>query len=213
MTIEEGFLLEHNRAQTGAETDSFTVERYRQMHSHLPPGAKDVIDVGCATGRGGVIMKQLSSSLHITGLDCVPERIAQLDKTVYQNTLCCFSTRIPVPNDSFDSIVGGEFIEHVPPNEIDATLTEFFRVLRLRGRLILTTPNPHYIKNKFRGLSVLLDKAHVTQHYPDCLKNRLRAIGYSRVKIYGSGRMIRYIGQRFPIVAVYGSYLVTADKW
>jgi predicted SAM-dependent methyltransferase len=146
-------------------------------------------------------------------LDCVPERVSALDDSVYDQGICAFSTEIPAENASFDAILGGEFIEHVPPTQVDATLAEFFRVLRLHGRLILTTPNPGFLKNKLRKLSVLLEKSHLSQHHPDCLKHRLRATGYSRVRIFGSGRMTQYIGQRFPWLPLYGSYLIQADKW
>jgi len=32
------------------------------------------------------------------------------------------------------------------------------------------------------------------------------------VKVYGSGKVSRYLGSHFPVKAVYGSYLVLADK-
>lgn len=118
-----------------------------------------------------------------------------------------------MPDYSFDAIVGGEFIEHVPPSDVDVTLAEFFRVLRLRGRVLLTTPNPNYLKNKLRNLSVLSDASHLCQHYADSLRLRLRAIGFSRIRVCGSGRMTRYIGQRIPFLPLYGSYLIQADKW
>ena len=207
------YLLANNREQTVSEVDDFTAERYRQMFRELPPGATKILDAGCNTGRGGVILNKLNPALEIFGLDCIPERIERLDPAVYVRGFCGYSTHVPVPEQTFDAIVGGEFIEHVPPGEIDPTLAEFFRVLKLRGRLILTTPNPNYVKNRLRGLSVLLERSHVSQHYPDCLRHRLRSNGYSRVAVRGSGRMTRWIGARFPWLAFYGSYLVRADKW
>ena len=206
-------LLERNRAQTVSETDDFTVERYKQMHRHFPVLARTVLDAGCNTGRGGKALKDLDVSLQVIGLDCVAERLAKLDPAVYSKSICGFSTQIPAESGSVDCIVAGEFLEHINPIEVDATLAEFFRILKLRGRLLLTTPNPGYLKNKMRRLSVLLEASHLTQHYPDCLKQRLRLIGFSGVKIYGSGRMIKYIGEKAPFLPVYGSYLVTADKW
>lgn len=211
--LTEESLLESNRKQIGSETDSFTLERYRQMWAHLPHSARDVLDAGCNTGRGGAVMKSLQPDMRLIGLDCLPERIACLDPNVYDRGICSFSKQIPLPDDAFDAVIGGEFLEHVPPVDIDATLAEFFRILRLHGRLILTTPNPNYLKNKLRHLSVLLEKWHVSQHYPDCLRQRLRNIGFSHVKVYGSGRMLRYVGQRFPFLSVYGSYLIQGDKW
>ena len=171
------------------------------------------MDVGCGIGRGGAALKACDAALKLTGLDCVPERIEALDKTIFLEGLCAFTTEIPVESGHFDAIVAGEFLEHVPPVQIDATLAEFFRVLRLRGRLLLTTPNPNYLKNKIKDLSVLQDKSHQTQHYPDCLAYRLRLVGFSRIKILGSGKVTRILGQHFPWLSVYGSYLISGDKW
>lgn len=206
-------LVEVNRSQRISETDLFTPDRYRQMQVHFPKHAKIILDAGCNTGRGGSVLKAINPAYELTGLDCVPERLAALDKSVYQQTLCGFSSNLPVGSKLFDVIVGGEFIEHVPPAQIDPTLAEFFRVLRLRGRLLLTTPNPNYLKNKFKKLSVLLEESHLTQHFPDALAHRMRMIGFSRISVFGSGRVSSYIGQRFPWLSVYGSYLIQGDKW
>jgi ubiquinone/menaquinone biosynthesis C-methylase UbiE len=206
-------LVEANRSQRVSETDTFTPARYRQMRAHFPSHTKAILDVGCNTGRGGAVLKACDPAYELTGLDCVPERLAALDKTVYQQVLCGFSSNIPVGNNSFDVIVGGEFIEHVPPSQIDTTLVEFFRVLRLKGRLLLTPPNPDYLKNKLKNLSVLQEESHLTQHYPDALAQRLRLIGFSSIQVFGSGRVSAYLGQRFPWLSVYGSYLIQGDKW
>ena len=213
MAESKAFLVEKNQAQIHSETDDFTFERYRQMFTHFPLKSVDVLDVGCNTGRGGAVLKQLKSDLRLVGLDCIKERLACLDPHVYSKGICSFSSELPLDNNSFDVVVAGEFIEHVPPGEVGATLAEFFRVLKLKGRLLLTTPNPGYLKNKLRHLSVLLEDSHVTQHFQDCLRFRLRTVGFSNVRTYGSGRMTRYIGQSFPILNVYGSYLMRADKW
>lgn len=171
------------------------------------------MDVGCGVGRGGQALKSFNPALEIIGMDCVPERIEKLDKSVYARGLCAFTTDIGAPDKSFDAIVAGEFLEHLPPSQVDATLAAFFRVLRLRGRLLMTTPNPHFLLHKLKGESVLLEESHLTQHYPDCLALRMRMVGFSRIKIYGSGKASRYFGQHFPIRSVYGSYLIYGDKW
>jgi len=206
-------IVEINRMQKVSEGDSFTPARYRQFYRHFPEHAKTVLDVGCNTGRGGAVLKQCNPALDLTGLDCVPERVADLNKGVYARYHCAFSTEIPAENNSFDVVLAGEFIEHLPPPQVDASLMEFFRVLRLKGRLLLTTPNPNYLKNKLKHLSVMLERSHLSQHYPDCLALRLRSIGFSGVKVYGSGRVSQFVGQRFPVLFVYGSYLVSAEKW
>jgi 2-polyprenyl-3-methyl-5-hydroxy-6-metoxy-1,4-benzoquinol methylase len=205
-------IIELNRGQKVSEIDPFTEGRYKQFVRHLPPGAHDILDVGCNTGRGGVVMKTLRPSLRVTGLDCVPERVQALDPNIYDAKICDFTQSISSPSDSFDAIVAGEFIEHLPPDQVDATLCEFFRLLRLRGLLLLTTPNPRYVRHFLERTSVL-GGAHISQHYISSLRRRLAAVGFSAITIRGSGRVSSLLGEHIPLRAVYGSYLALASKW
>jgi len=205
-------IVELNRGQKVSEIDPFTEGRYKQFVRHLQSNAHEVLDVGCNTGRGGVVMKTLRPSLRITGLDCVPERVEALDPNIYHARICDFTESISSPSDSFDAIVAGEFIEHLPPDKVDATLCEFFRLLRLQGRLLLTTPNPRYIRHFLERTSVL-GGAHISQHYISTLRRRLAAVGFSAITIRGSGRVSSMLGEHFPLRAVYGSYLAFASKW
>jgi 2-polyprenyl-3-methyl-5-hydroxy-6-metoxy-1,4-benzoquinol methylase len=206
-------IMAANVACTESAIDDFVLERYEQMIKHVPSQATRVLDVGCHTGRGGVVVKKLRPDVELTGFDCIPERIAALDPSTYHTGICGWANEIPADDGSYDAIISGEFIEHVPPRDIDDTLAEFFRVLTLHGRLVMTTPNPNYLKNKLFGLSVLTEDSHITQHYPNSMRQRLRTIGYSHVRIVGTGRMTRYIGSHVPFLPVYGAYLVHADKW
>jgi 2-polyprenyl-3-methyl-5-hydroxy-6-metoxy-1,4-benzoquinol methylase len=213
MPHNESDLMAANRAQYSSEVDDFTEERYAQFFRHLPPHAVSVLDVGCNTGRGGAVLKRLGSALQIDGLDCVPERLNAVLDHIYDRRICSFSYSIDAETRFYDAIVAGEFLEHVPPEQVYPTLCEFFRLLKLRGRLMMTTPNPRYLKNRFRHLSVLLDPSHVTQHYPERLRKRLMDVGFSNVTILGSGRVSRKLGEKFPMLNAYGSYLAIATKW
>lgn len=205
-------IVDLNRAQELSETDPFTGRRYQQFARRLRPDTRDVLDVGCNTGRGGAALKVVRPDLEITGLDCVPERIAQLDPVVYRASVCAFTQSVPLPSARFDAIVAGEFIEHVPSDQVFPTLCEFFRLLRLKGVVLMTTPNPAYLKNRLQGSSVL-GGSHVTQHHAGSLRRRLEDVGFSHVRIRGSGRVSTYLGEHFPIRSVYGSYLIEAVKW
>jgi len=200
-----------NIEQEVSETDPFTLERYEQFFHHFPKPLKTVLDVGCNTGRGGRIIKELNSNIYLAGLDCVQSRLDKLDSGIYDQTICSYSTNINTKDNSFDVVVAGEFIEHLYPYDVLPTLQEFYRVIRLGGRLLLTTPNPNYIKLKITGGSVL-GGAHVSQHYPAELKKELEVVGFVNVKILGSGKVSRFLGENFPLLSLYGSYLTIADK-
>ena len=201
-----------NRAEKFGEEDTFTQRRYKQFARRFRDDTRTILDVGCSTGRGGAVIKSLLPNVQVIGLDCVPERIASLDRNIYDFAVCSFGQSIPLPNESFDAIVAGEFIEHVPSDLVFSTLCEFFRLLRLKGLLLLSTPNPSYVKNKLTGQSVL-GGSHVSQHHAKSLKRRLEDVGFSCVRIRGSGRVSTLLGERFPIRVVYGSYLAEATKW
>lgn len=202
---------EVNRAQCVSETDTFTAARYRQFARNLPEGCVDVMDVGCNTGRGGRVLLEANPGLVITGLDCVPERLQQLPQGVYQHTLLCSATSIPMPGESFDAVVAGEFIEHLTPRDATDTLVELHRVLRPGGRLLLTTPNPRYLRNVLLGRSVL-GGAHLSEFTPEAMVELLLSVGFKRVRVVGTGRVSLVLGTRMPWLPLYGSYMAIADK-
>ena len=202
-----------NIQQFDSESDPFTLERYKQFSRFLPQTTREVkiLDIGCNTGRGGQRLKELKPSITLCGLDCVQARLATLPSS-YAERVYGLSTQIPTEDLYFDGIVAGEFIEHLYPADVDKTLCEFNRVLKIGGKLLLTTPNPNYLKSKILGQSVY-GVSHLTQHFPKILKHRLLMHGFSQVRIYGSGKMSRYLGWHFPILSAYGSYLAIATKF
>lgn len=200
-----------NVRQDGSEHDSFTLKRYEQFFSFFQKEAINVLDVGCNTGRGGLRLKDLNPNLKLFGLDCVQKRLDVLPEC-YSQRVYGLSTDIPMEDQCVDVITAGEFLEHLYPADVDKTLCEFQRVLKIGGRLLLTTPNPNYIKNKITGMSVY-GVSHLTQHFPEVLRFRLQMHGFSGVKIYGSGKVSLYLGWHFPLMAIYGSYLVVANKY
>ena len=213
MPTSENYLVSVNAGQIGSETDSFTEKRYMQFSRYLPKKSKLVVlDVGAGVGRGGKTLKSLHPDMTLIGLDCVAARVEVMPHSIYSERLCALASSLPLQDRSIDAIVAGEFIEHVPPEMVDSTLCEFFRVLSLHGRLLLTTPNPQYLKNKLRRLSVLSDLSHVSQHYPRFLKSRLLGIGFSSVFTRGSGRVTNLLGCRAPLF-LYGSYFCAGTKW
>lgn len=212
VAMNETKYKELNIAQKVSETDSFTIERYRQFQKFFPEGAVRILDIGCNTGRGGAELKRINPNYVICGLDIVEERLNQLPRDVYDEVILGSTTDIPCDDNVFDVAVAGEFIEHLYTQDVSKTLAEIFRILKVGGRFLLTTPNPHDIKRKLRHETILGD-SHVSQHFPHILKIELMMVGFSHVRIFGSGKVTRYLGYRFPFRSIYGSYLAVARKY
>lgn len=200
-----------NEGQVESEIDTFTLERYRQFVRYLSPSVKCVLDVGCNTGRGGQQLKVARPELRVIGLDCVQSRLDRLSRDIYESCVCSYTSDIALPDNALDAVVAGEFIEHLAEDDVDTTLHEFYRVISNGGQLLLTTPNPDYLRLKITGGSVL-GGAHLSQHFPDVLVERLHSCGFVNVVIRGSGKMTRILGDRLPIMPLYGSYLLVAQK-
>jgi SAM-dependent methyltransferase len=201
-----------NSAQIVSESDPFTAARYRQFSDFLSMDQLTVLDVGCNTGRGGISLKSVRPQASLVGLDLLQARLDRLPAGVYSRTICGSATEIPLEAESVDAIVAGEFIEHLPAPAVMAFFHESFRVLRMRGKLLLTTPNPLDLKRRLRGRSIL-GGSHVSQHFPAVVKLQMQMAGFSAVKVRGSGKVSSVLGTRFPALFVYGSYLAAGEKF
>jgi SAM-dependent methyltransferase len=200
-----------NELQEGSETDPFTESRYRQFAKFLPAGPIKILDVGCNTGRGGSVLKMLRPDVSLFGLDLLQSRLDRLPKDVYSGTVCGSALEIPNGDETYDAIVAGEFIEHLLPMDAHKFIADSFRVLKVRGRILLTTPNPGDVKMRLRN-GTCLGGAHLSQHHPDTLKIVLKMYGFARVKTLGSGKVSWFLGSRFPWLGIYGSFLAIGEK-
>jgi len=203
--------LRNRNASSSVEADDFTVTRYRQFARYISAAPSTVLDVGSHEGVGGEVLAGVRPDTVIVALDVLPECLVALPEPYVAGT-CAMVPELPFRDESFDVIVAGEVIEHVAPSDVDEMLCEMQRVLRVGGRLLLTTPNPGYLRNRLTGRSVL-GRSHLTQQEAKVLRFRLRMHGFRSIRIRGTGRVSRFLGRHFPVRAVYGAYLVVADKW
>lgn len=199
-----------NLLQEQAEHDGFTLTRYQQFCRYIPNGPVSLLDIGCSTGRGGVVIAESRPDVTIWGLDVVQSRLDALPE-VYKHRIRGVSTNIPMDDSSVDVVVAGEFLEHLKPGDVDPTLFEFHRVLRIGGTLVMTTPNPRSALLRIRNGTVY-EPGHLTQHFAQVLRLRLMMHGFNHVAVRGTGRSSKYVGTRIPILRLYGSYLIRAIK-
>jgi 2-polyprenyl-3-methyl-5-hydroxy-6-metoxy-1,4-benzoquinol methylase len=198
-----------NRAQTGSEADGFTEGRYRQFARHL--GSRftgQALDVGCNTGRGGRAFLAATSNVTLDGVELLEHRIERIPAGVYRKVYQGLLADVPREAGPYDVLLMGELIEHVPFAALDDLIEKSGRLLARGGRLLLTTPNPHYVVHRRRpGGS--LGGAHISVHCPIALKQYLEWKGWEVETVTGSGRISHRIGEKLSMV-LYSQYLLIA---
>lgn len=110
-----------------------------------------VVDFGCGPGhlmaklfRRGVACEGLDFSEH--SIDEVKKRFA--NEPLFRGGHVVQSLPSDIPDASVDVLFFIETIEHVLPEQMEATLKEFERIVRKGGRIVVTTPHAENLDRK-----------------------------------------------------------------
>jgi ubiquinone/menaquinone biosynthesis C-methylase UbiE len=114
---------------------------------------------------------------HPRGLACVQKRPDALPEC-YSRELYNFSNNIPIESRSNDVIVAGESFRTPFSRKCWKILCEFQRILKMGGKLLMTTPNPDYLKREFCKTSVYCD-SHLIQHFSGILHFQMKIHEFS----------------------------------
>lgn len=185
--------------------DSFKWPNIKKL---LPENSKiNILDFGCGDGKLIQYMKRRNKESLMTGVD-VSKKIIEINKRKIKNAK--FYTvddgeRLPFRSNTFDFIVSTDVIEHVYNTE--DTFKELARVLKPKGKILLSTPYYGVIKNV---LIVLLDfdlifsptGPHIRFFTKKSLRNCLINVGLKPIKY-------DYFGRFYPIS---NAFLVLAEK-
>jgi SAM-dependent methyltransferase len=201
-----------NRAHTASEVDRFSEGRYLQFARHV---ARDftgqVLDVGCNTGRGGQAFLTAAPKVTLDGVELLADRVERIPAGIYRKVYTGLLDDMPCDAGPYDVLLMGELIEHVPFGALDDLIQQSTRLLAGGGRLLLTTPNPHYALLGPRCGGTVLGGAHVSVHCPAALKQYLEWKGLEVETIAGSGPKSGFLGEKLPM-SLYSQYLLIARK-
>ena len=134
---------------------------------------RQVVDAACGEGYGSAMLSRHAVS--VTGVDIDPSAVEHASSRYRADNLqfrCADCTSLPLDDDSADVVVSFETLEHLAAH--DELLTEFRRVLRPDGFLLISSPdrktysdetgynNPFHVRELYRGeLETLLGR-----HFP-----------------------------------------------
>ena len=127
-SIAERYLAERTR-------DSEDIRLINDLIERLPINAS-VLDAGC--GAGVPISLMLSERFKVTGVDFSEAQIGLARKQVpLANFICRDMTKLDFPENSFDGICSYYAIIHIPREEHQPLLMDFYRMLKPNGLALL----------------------------------------------------------------------------
>lgn len=118
----------------------FHLDRYRFAAQRVK--GKRVLDCACGTGYGARMLQEIGTAATVVGVDIEAEGVAYAMKNHRPSSVefvCSSGDRLALEDNSVDAIISFETIEHVPDDR--ALISEFHRVLRSDGIVIISTPN------------------------------------------------------------------------
>jgi len=123
---------------------SVNTNRVKNILKFLGTNQK-ILDIGCNDGTITQVMKEMGNE--VIGVDF--EEVVEIAKRNHHDIqFISFdaSNIFPIDDNSFDVVIATELIEHLIDDEL--FLNECYRILRPGGRLMLTTPNFTFIRNR-----------------------------------------------------------------
>lgn len=165
---------ENNLEFTG---ERFTPECVREIwyeHYHRYAFTKSlvmdhiVLDAACGEGYGSFLLSQYAKA--VTGLDIDRNTIKHASHRYQRKNLGFVEgscSQLPFENNQFDTVVSFETLEHLEQQE--EMLSEFKRVLKDDGMLIISTPD----KKHYSDATGFENEFHVKELYKDEFKELL----------------------------------------
>jgi SAM-dependent methyltransferase len=159
------------------------------LESFLPDQRHSLLDVGCNVGEAlrwahSMGFKHLYGiDINKAAVDTARTRLADIDDNLH--LIHGSADEIPLPGESVDLVLCLEVLEHVPEGLRSPAVAEIARVLRPKGRLILSVPH--------RGFFDFLDPENIRFRIPRIYALVSRIIG-------GAGREQGYRDEKHGVV-------------
>jgi len=161
---------------------------------------KKVLDVGCLDAK---ILKFFKKEVDYTCVDIREDfnkRLRKIGINAITTNVC--DKPLPFPDNTFDTVVMGEIIEHL--ENLVFALKESKRVLKIGGVLVGTTPSSCNIQNLIYSVIFKPEKrrhrtpSHIYAFGDEELGNLLRIVGFKNIKIKRICSRVPYVKLNLP---------------
>ncbi|MDZ7957156.1 MAG: class I SAM-dependent methyltransferase [Aulosira sp. DedQUE10] len=179
-----------------SEYDANDFNSYLQLERHemlkyIPQSAKNILDIGCAVGCFGQLLKA-ERCVEVWGVE-LNEHAASIATQKLDKVICgAFDKNLHLPSQRFDCIVFNDVLEHLvdPYN----ALIYAKQLLRDGGRIVASIPNIRYFDNIWKLLVEkdwkytehgILDRTHLRFFTRRSILSTFDTLGYCVDSIEG----------------------------
>jgi 2-polyprenyl-3-methyl-5-hydroxy-6-metoxy-1,4-benzoquinol methylase len=171
--------------------DSYVQKERSEMLHRIPREASVILDVGCAVGSFGYLLK-LERSVEVWGIE-INEYAASVAAQKLDKVTCgAFDETLELPKNNFDCIVFNDVLEHLvdPYSALMYSKT----LLRDGGAIVASIPNVRYFDNIWKLLvhkdweytqHGILDRTHLRFFTRRSILNTFDSLGYEIKSIEG----------------------------
>jgi 2-polyprenyl-3-methyl-5-hydroxy-6-metoxy-1,4-benzoquinol methylase len=173
--VEIVFLKNYTMPNYGERLDfgapaKVSIAEHLVRYEFAAPYGKNKMVLDCACGEGVGTNVLCKDSKEVYGVDINEETFETAKNNItYGNAFFKqgSATDLPFPDSFFDTITSMETLEHIPQRFQEKCISEFHRVLKSGGTLILSTPNKDMVnpngiapKNYFHIHELTFDELH-----------------------------------------------------
>ncbi len=162
----------------------FITEEVRD-YCNLAGGKVTILDAGCGDG---IYLRELhfTKNAIIYGIDYNFLRAHRAKNINNDSFLMNGSLEyIPIKNNTFDIILLSQVLEHIKDD--DVVLREIYRILKIRGIMILGVPNEGCLlaqmRNRIFQRSILKETDHINFYTEANIRTKLKLNGFRAIKI------------------------------
>jgi SAM-dependent methyltransferase len=166
-----------------------------EMVSFVPADARRVLDVGCASGEFGALLKRQRPEVEVWGVEPVEEAAAKARGRLDRVLVGLFTADAPLPRGAFDAVIFNDSLEHFPAPEPPLALAR--DLLAPAGALVCSVPNVRYLDHLFHVLveqdwryreDGILDRTHLRFFTRRSLERTLQEAGFDVERMEGIHR-------------------------
>jgi ubiquinone/menaquinone biosynthesis C-methylase UbiE len=126
------------------EPNRFFIQLYHRVVQNIDIKGKDIVEVGCGQGAGGVFLLEYKHPRSYIGIDLSQKAIAfcqQHNKFINMQWMQGCADKLPIPDESVDVVINIES-SHCYPS-MERFIREVLRILRPNGHMAFTDLRHH----------------------------------------------------------------------